>query len=240
MKMTMVVARYDENIDWLKEVPWNYIVYNKGDDLPKWVTNEIKLKNIGLDAYTYLTYIIDNYDTLSDYVIFAQGDPFEDSRDFIKKINDFDGKDDFFPLSDSVYTDDYQNREMGVELAESVRKLFLVDIRSFEVPEGATFIVSKKAILFHTKKTYQKLMNYMIEADKEIIDDKVIGYKVYSAKFPHGGKRIFHKKTTLQEIIDSMTNEECLIGEHNRMFSPWVMEVLWKTLFDKKHKTIYD
>lgn len=241
-KMTMVVARYNENLDWLEKVPWNYVVYNKGKKLPKWITNEIKLRNIGREEYAYLEYIISNYDALPDYTIFTPGHPFDHASEIIKKINDFDGKTGFFPLSDSVYIDEFGNREMGPELAESVRKLFVDDIKSFkyfEYPEGSVFIASKKAILFHRKLMYQKILSFMINADN-VIYDKAVGYKIFSTKIPQGGTKLFHTKTTYQKIIDSMTDEEHLIEEHNRIFSSWVLEILWKTLFDGKHKTIYD
>lgn len=245
--MTMVVARYNENLDWLENIPWHYIVYNKGGDLPTWIKYEIKLHhNIGREVYTYLTYIIDNYDALPDYTIFAHGHPFDHSREFIKNINNFDGKDDFFPLSDSVCIDNFEGlRGMGLELevAESVRRLFLNNIKSFEYPDGAQFIVSKKAILFHTKTTYEKIRTFLIKSESEAenkIADEVIGRRVFSANFPLGKERLFPTKMAFPEIIDSMTNEGYVIGEDLRIFSPYVMEILWETLFDHKHKTIYD
>ncbi len=209
-KMIMVVARYDEDLDWLKEIPCNYIVFNKGKNLPKWVKNVVKLPNIGHEGHTYLTYIIDNYDTLPDYTIFVQGEPFQHSAQLIKKINDFDGKDDFFSLSDRIYRDDgYGNpKHPGLKVAESARKIFLNEIESFEFPSGAEFIVSKKAILFHTKLTYQKIMDFLIKAEPSN-EDRAI------------------------------TDEGSYCGQRN-LFSGWVVERLWKILFDSKHKTIYD
>jgi len=242
-KMTMIVARYKENLNWLKNVRWNYIVYNAGKDaLPAWIKNEIKLPNTtGNEAYAYLTYIIDNYDNLPDFVICVQGHPFDHLRDLIKTISNFDGKADFFPLSDSVYLDKYENRKVGIELAESIRKLFLDDLKSFkyfEYPEGSQFIASKKAILFHTKRTYRRIRDFPIE--EEQLNKKSPGYRIFSAKFPRGGTRLFHTKITLRKMIDSMTDEKHLIDRDIRILSYWVMEVLWKTLFDRRHKTVYD
>lgn len=75
--MVLVVARYNENIDWLKNTALNYIIFNKGEaNLPLWVKNEIKLPNIGREAHTYLTYIILNYDNLPEHSVFVQGNPF--------------------------------------------------------------------------------------------------------------------------------------------------------------------
>ena len=78
--LTLVVARYNEDLEWLKTLPWRYVVFNKGDDLAEWVENEIKLPNIGREAHSYLIYITSNYDNLSKYTIFVQGNPFTHSK----------------------------------------------------------------------------------------------------------------------------------------------------------------
>ena len=75
----IVIARYNESLDWLdtcltpqqRRSVW---IYNKGPDS---VSSQIKtLPNVGREAHTYLTYIIENYDNLPDRVYFLQGDPF--------------------------------------------------------------------------------------------------------------------------------------------------------------------
>ena len=67
----IIVARYNENLDWLNPIIDNCIIYNKGNKLG--LSNEIILDNVGREAETYLHYIIDNYDNLPDIVIFTQG-----------------------------------------------------------------------------------------------------------------------------------------------------------------------
>lgn len=67
----IVVARYQENIDWLSQYNHFVTVYNKGDtDFPE----QKKLDNIGRESHTYLTHIIDNWDNLADKTFFCQGD----------------------------------------------------------------------------------------------------------------------------------------------------------------------
>ena len=75
----IVIARYNESLDWLdtcltpqqRRSVW---IYNKGPDS---VSSQIKtLPNVGREAHTYLTYIIENYDNLPERVYFLQGDPF--------------------------------------------------------------------------------------------------------------------------------------------------------------------
>lgn len=75
----IVVARYNENLEWINEYPFNqfqYIIYNKGlnDNFCKNNVKEIiNLQNLGKCDHTYLYHIINNYHNLSDIIIFFPG-----------------------------------------------------------------------------------------------------------------------------------------------------------------------
>ena len=75
----IVVARYNESLLWLDEYPFNqfeYIVYNKGDNdyfLKKNVKTIINLNNVGRCDHTYLYHITENYNNLSNIVVFFPG-----------------------------------------------------------------------------------------------------------------------------------------------------------------------
>ena len=56
MQYKIVVARYNENIDWLKSEMNNCIIYNKGNKLN--IPNEIMLENVGRESEKYLNFII--------------------------------------------------------------------------------------------------------------------------------------------------------------------------------------
>jgi len=94
MKTEIVVARYNENLDWLKKIKKSkdikITVYNKGPDdienIPSSITI-IKLQNIGRESGTYLYHIINNYDNLAEQTIFCQGDSIFHSPDFLDLIN---------------------------------------------------------------------------------------------------------------------------------------------------------
>jgi hypothetical protein len=91
MKTEIVVARYNENLDWLKKIKKSkdlkITVYNKGkDDID---VPCIKLPNIGRESHTYLYHIINNYDKLADQTIFCQGDSIFHSPDFLDLINKY-------------------------------------------------------------------------------------------------------------------------------------------------------
>ena len=81
----LIVSRYNENIDWVNKINFDYIIYNKGiNDLYQ---PHINLKNVGREADTYLNYIILNYHKLPEIVVFSQGNPFDHCYDFIEKVN---------------------------------------------------------------------------------------------------------------------------------------------------------
>tara|TARA_B100000902_G_C27236121_1_gene877503 strand:- start:212 stop:1303 length:1092 start_codon:yes stop_codon:yes gene_type:complete len=93
MIINLIIARYNENLDWLKNVPENIniIIYNKGKNDINYPF--ISLPNIGRESHTYLYYIINNYDKLGDINIFCQGNPFEHNPNFLKyllKVNEFE------------------------------------------------------------------------------------------------------------------------------------------------------
>jgi len=75
----IVVARFNENLDWLKDEPFNkypVICYNSGknDDFykPDNMT-VVKIPDIGKEAYTYLYHIVNRYDNIAEITIFLPG-----------------------------------------------------------------------------------------------------------------------------------------------------------------------
>ena len=75
----IIVSRYNENLEWMNEYPFNefnYIVYNKGIDdnfNKKYIKEIIKTDNVGRCDHTYLYHIINNYDNLAKINIFLPG-----------------------------------------------------------------------------------------------------------------------------------------------------------------------
>jgi mannosyltransferase OCH1-like enzyme len=75
----IVVARYNESLCWMNEYPFNqfeYIIYNKGSNdnfEKKHVKKIITLENVGRCDHTYLYHLIENYENLSNIVVFFTG-----------------------------------------------------------------------------------------------------------------------------------------------------------------------
>lgn len=88
----VVVAAYQEKLDWIDKVIHPTTVYNKNDnptfipEIPK-RARVVPLENIGRESHTYLHHIVQNYDTLADATIFCQGKPFDHCPKFLNVIN---------------------------------------------------------------------------------------------------------------------------------------------------------
>ncbi len=96
MDKCLIIARYNENLEWLKKhQDFEIIVYNKGHKLKKnRLFNIIDLKNIGRESHTWLYHIVENYYELNDINIFLQGKiddldcmAYSDPNKYIKKAN---------------------------------------------------------------------------------------------------------------------------------------------------------
>jgi hypothetical protein len=110
--MELVVARYEEDLSWLSNVPpqIRVTVYDKCEDgsTPA-APRTLPLPNIGREAHTYLHHIAMRYETLAPLTIFCQGKPFDHAFDFHKTLRELaDGKmkvEDFLWLGHFADTD---------------------------------------------------------------------------------------------------------------------------------------
>jgi hypothetical protein len=75
MNVELVVARYQEDLAWLRRVPRSIRVrvYDKGGDGP----GAMVLPNVGREAHTYLHHFAEHYDQLADLTVCVQGKPFD-------------------------------------------------------------------------------------------------------------------------------------------------------------------
>jgi hypothetical protein len=96
--LSVVVARYNENLEWV--IPYNdvAIIYNKGHPCPPIFNHIIQLPNIGREGHTYLHHIINNYTRLQRQTFFLQGSPFEHNETVLFGIDNHFENLDFQPL----------------------------------------------------------------------------------------------------------------------------------------------
>ena len=181
MSFCIIVARYNENVEWSKQFP-NVIIYNKGNKLDD-NYNEILLNNVGREGHTYYKYIYDNYENLEEYTIFLQGTPFDHSPNIISKLSNLTNifnkelSIDFEFLSELILNCNLcgcpYHKEL--QLIETYEKLFgeRKENMEFQFGSGAQFVVSKKKILQRPKEFYLKIIE-MLNKDINPIEGYII------------------------------------------------------------------
>ena len=112
MEKSIVIARYNENIDWLENIEEdiNIFLYQKGNqEIPNFLKkrNNLhieKLNKIGNEQHTYFYHIVNNYNLLDDLIFFIQANPFEHCINFSEKLknNTIGGLSDF-NLTTSIF-----------------------------------------------------------------------------------------------------------------------------------------
>ena len=183
-KKELVVARYKENIDWIKDCKsiHQVTVYNK-DETNQENTNA--LPNLGRESHTYLYHIINNYDNLADYTIFCQGDPIFHDHHFVEKINSIDSiilehtKKGFYFFSIES-TEKLSGIEKGEHLVALPTYYFLDLLFCIKIKEdinytyncSAQFVVKKQNIRTRPKSFYKFLYSF-VSSEKDPIEGYV-------------------------------------------------------------------
>ena len=192
MKNQIVVARYNENIEWIKNLDPNLFdifIYNKGDDINLNLNCKvIKLNNTGRESHTYLYHIISNYENLPEQIIFTQAHPFDHTRsNFFQEIDDFNKNNrDFFYFSKSILQIKFDenvnkfveygilNRRMWVNYHDKISPTFITFEKLFgsfnnklhiKFGTGAIFGVNKKFITAKNKDFYLNCINILNNSD---------------------------------------------------------------------------
>jgi hypothetical protein len=179
--MLIVVARYNENVEWTKQFP-NVIIYNKGKPLGGGY-NELFMDNVGREGHTYYKYICDNYNNLPEHVVFLQGNPFDHSPNLIANLTEYISAKK--RLSDFCYLSEYATfsfldiqRNLHWQCTNIQRdweRVFGVRAGNHECifGHGAQFIVSKKKILNRKKEFYENIVRML-----EYSNDPLEGYNI--------------------------------------------------------------
>lgn len=178
MKYQIVVARYNENIKYLKSYKDMTIIYNKGDDDIPIEFDIIKLPNIGRESHTYLYHIIQNYDNLADKTFFIQGkiddhkllsfdEYFKENELFTGKLSKYNIN---FIKNPIKHNGKYINEIKKGYLKKSKYTPYewinmiginITDIDNFYMIWGAIFSISKEIILKKPKIFYEHLIKYV-------------------------------------------------------------------------------
>jgi hypothetical protein len=154
----IVIAKYNENVDWAKNIKHAVTIYDKSD---RPIDGSISLKNVGREGETFLYHIVNHYDKLDDVTVFLQGNPFDhlqtlvgwrtitsdEEKDLvIQKVNtEINDTCDFTTFYQVLYN--VPNGVNNVNTTDACNTYYNEIHDTFTVSPGAQYIVPKKYIL---------------------------------------------------------------------------------------------
>lgn len=94
MNRKLIISRYNEDVNWVHDYPYDYVIYNKGDELSGY--NVINVDNVGNNQRDIFQFIYDNYDNLPEIMVFVQGNPYDHCNR--EKFNKLVTNNEFTPL----------------------------------------------------------------------------------------------------------------------------------------------
>ena len=171
--VTTIISRYNEDLLWLDGIFTNVVIYNKGSELDEQAAllkegrKFYQLENIGREAHTYLHHIVNNYNNLSTWNIFLQGNPFDHCPEVIRVVHDFPQSagelnkfsEGCYSLANRILKEDQSFLSgLGVYAEDLHYKTFNSSKQYFEYASGAQYIVHKQNILNRPIKFYIDLL----------------------------------------------------------------------------------
>lgn len=178
MKATkeLVIAVYHENINWINTINSvdQITIYNKGGrDIP----GSIPLPNVGREAHTFLYHIVNRYNSLADFTIFLQGDPFYghmqgvNGTNFNEKLKNhtfnLNGPEPVFWPGDQLIFDDVFGKPCYEEIFEEPWP------GQVYFAPGAQWIVPQTNILYRSLDFYKYLLDNTLRGGKHHEDGAI-------------------------------------------------------------------
>jgi hypothetical protein len=113
-KRLFIIARYNENIEWVENLEGDINIYNKGKDFP-FPYPRVDVPNIGRESETFVRGIVENYEILNNYdsMVFLQGQPFDHCPDLFEKLQVINSFNLYEGLSKSFTSHELPDNELS-------------------------------------------------------------------------------------------------------------------------------
>jgi hypothetical protein len=198
---SIVLSRYKENVGWVcdyDDEDLQIFIYNKGITSSNVKSKNIKTinrPNLGRESESFLYHIVENYDNLSDLIVFTQAWPFDNIPSFFDYIDndlmlekaenyfnwygekyktcDENGAPEIYPIS-SGHPNKF-NRTLKIIYEETFEKECPKEIR---FKSNGSFCVTKDLVLKNKKEIYEKLIKFLIY-EEQVDYDGIFKYNPY-------------------------------------------------------------
>jgi hypothetical protein len=191
----IVISHYTENLEWTKLLPIKYKIYSKTLDtnLSENIIGHTNI-NRGQEALGYLDYILDNYNTLPDKILFFHSDtfPWHQDRCIFCILDNIDWNVNyksinnpniiFYASNDNPKNKKYNDYQRLIEHMRVIFKNYLPIPNKIKTIGGAQFIVDKSLILQYPPEFYKNIKDWILNVEvnypplyyeRQIINNKV-------------------------------------------------------------------
>jgi hypothetical protein len=229
-----IVARYNEDLNWINELKGSFLIYNKSESFPFLFPHK-QSENIGRETETFVRAIIENYKNLKNFdnVIFLQGNPLSHCKNIIENLNKKDfsslysglNKENFYYLTDDLVLYHYpSDRQINGFHHSIIAKLYNQEY------DWNVFLSDKENKINHS--VY--IENAMILCN--ILGIKCLGEFYYWA---HGAQYIVPSEMILNKSLDWWKEFHKLIiltyKDFNLECLGYAAEAIWPLIW--KHST---
>ncbi|NBT89252.1 MAG: DUF3431 domain-containing protein [Verrucomicrobia bacterium] len=172
--LEVVVCRCGETLDWLRNLPQGVriTVYDKTPPPASRWAEAVPLPNVGREAHAWLHHLVERYDSLAEWTLFAQGRPFDHVPEMHRVVRRLAAgeipPEDFLWLGFLWETDDARGRPTFVHWTKNPERREL-DLKGFfhalwnePAPDkvryvgGGQFVLGRPAALRRTREFFQK------------------------------------------------------------------------------------
>jgi hypothetical protein len=236
--VSIVIARYNEYIDWALAYSDIAIVYNKGSNFEyeKNIQNVITVENVGREGHTYLFHIITNYHNLTDYTVFTQGEPFLHNETILYGIDNYYKTLDVQPLGlqyireRNIPPNEILNKykvttEFGLEYLTMNINNNIEYIEPFKFNDnGINDIITRYKEKFDCSSIVEHFLNRsFIRFDKQINEIKMTYCGLFSVKKENIK---MHEISFYGNLLNELISYNSQGGENG-----YILERLWLFLF---------
>ena len=143
MSRLFVIARFKEDINWIKDINNDIVIFNKGDNF-SFNYPRFDVPNVGRECETYLRAIIQYYEILDQYesVVFLQGHPFDHCPDLFEILEMFNVNYDWEVILPTI---DNKEHNFAKLIENSMALCHILGIKSVDTEyfwcHGAQYIV---------------------------------------------------------------------------------------------------
>lgn len=155
IKLKVIVSRYNEELEWVKDIKYDVIVFNKNEtDFNLFENN---LPNVGREGHTFFSYIVNNYEFLPEYVAFLQGNPHDHCSNVVNEINEFKFNTPFKQLG-PIFEETMDIEDINNQIKTYAKKIGFEPKFPVYYVRGAQYIVSRDQIYNKPKSYYEKIL----------------------------------------------------------------------------------